>query len=211
MPDHEVRAFYDHEIEDGSLTGRRRGPVADWGVEEELFDRMPSRRRFRSGEVTARRDNHAGELARREAHPTEAPRRDPHPRERRFVSPAAETAELELPRERTPGAPESVAPEPAAPERAAPEPIAPRPEPPAQPAVAPETPARAEIDTLDRPGTGRRTVVIRGRGAEPAATVRRSRPPRTVGERLGPRPDRVAAWAVALGVLLILIAILTAH
>jgi hypothetical protein len=32
-----------------------------------------------------------------------------------------------------------------------------------------------------------------------------------VGERLGPRPDRVAAWAVALGVLLILIAILTAH
>jgi hypothetical protein len=63
------------------------------------------------------------------------------------------------------------------------------------------------------PAATRRTVVIRGRGAEAAlpAARRERRPPRTVGERLGPRPDRVAAWAVALGVLLILIAILTSH
>jgi hypothetical protein len=64
--------------------------------------------------------------------------------------------------------------------------------------------------TTERPPDGRRTVVIRGRGAEPDWTPR-ARPPRTVGERIGPRPDRVAAWAVALGMLLILIAILTAH
>ena len=34
---------------------------------------------------------------------------------------------------------------------------------------------------------------------------------RTIHERLGPRPDRIAAWAFALGLLLILIAIATAN
>jgi len=56
---------------------------------------------------------------------------------------------------------------------------------------------------------GRRTVVIRGQGGLPA-TPRRERPPRTAGERLGHRPDRIAAWAVALGLLLIIIAFATA-
>ena len=49
-------------------------------------------------------------------------------------------------------------------------------------------------------------------GAGPGSYYRpseRRRPPRTVHERLGPRPDRIAAWACALGLLLILIAILT--
>jgi hypothetical protein len=32
-----------------------------------------------------------------------------------------------------------------------------------------------------------------------------------VHERLGPRPERIVAWAFALGVLLILIAIATAN
>jgi hypothetical protein len=82
----------------------------------------------------------------------------------------------------------------------------------AAPEPAAEDDAHAAIDTVARPAEGRRTVVIRGRGAEPAGLARRDRrPARTVGERLGPRPDRVAAWSVALGVLLILIAILTAH
>lgn len=36
------------------------------------------------------------------------------------------------------------------------------------------------------------------------------RPRRTVDQRLGPRPDRIAAWAFALGVLLILLAVATA-
>jgi hypothetical protein len=39
----------------------------------------------------------------------------------------------------------------------------------------------------------------------------RTRPPRTAVERIGPRPDRIVAYSVALGMLLILIAILTSH
>src|SRR3954451_12764053 len=35
------RAFYDHECDERS---RRRRPAADWGVGEDIFDRMPSRR-----------------------------------------------------------------------------------------------------------------------------------------------------------------------
>jgi hypothetical protein len=47
----------------------------------------------------------------------------------------------------------------------------------------------------------------RGAGGE----NRRRRPrPRPV-QRIGPRPDRIAAWAVALGMLLLLLAILSAH
>jgi len=60
---------------------------------------------------------------------------------------------------------------------------------------------------------GRRTVKIGGRPAEfhgPPARARQ-RPPRAMHERLGPRPDRVAMWAFALGLLLILIAIATAN
>src|SRR3954466_3430860 len=62
MADHEVRgdrAVYDIETEEPRGTGRRR-PAADWGVSEELFDRMPSpRRRFRPSEAPpARRESH---------------------------------------------------------------------------------------------------------------------------------------------------------
>jgi hypothetical protein len=60
---------------------------------------------------------------------------------------------------------------------------------------------------------GRRTVKIGGRPAEfygPPARARH-RPPRSLHERLGPRPERIAGWAFALGMLLILIAILTAN
>ena len=59
---------------------------------------------------------------------------------------------------------------------------------------------------------GRRTVTITGRpealprGASPA----RRRPPRTVEERIGHRPDRLAGWAVGLGMMLLLIAVGTA-
>src|SRR3954463_825562 len=35
------RAIYDHERDERS---RRRRPAADWGVGEDIFDRMPSRR-----------------------------------------------------------------------------------------------------------------------------------------------------------------------
>ncbi|HUE25793.1 MAG TPA: hypothetical protein VMP89_03395 [Solirubrobacteraceae bacterium] len=88
---------------------------------------------------------------------------------------------------------------------------------PAAPAAGPAGPAGAP--TPDRsPGAGvagRRTVTIRGRGAErnlpwPDASSRR-RPPRRAYERAGFKPDRVAMWAVFLGMLLVLVAVLSAH
>jgi hypothetical protein len=61
---------------------------------------------------------------------------------------------------------------------------------------------------------GRRTVVIRGRVAERQAalptTNQRRRPARRPSERVGHRPDRVAMYAVGLGFLLILVALLSA-
>ncbi len=61
---------------------------------------------------------------------------------------------------------------------------------------------------------GRRTVEIRGRTV-PAPPVPRSveldrtRRPRRSLERVGPRPDRVAMWALVMGLMLIAIAIST--
>lgn len=205
----EARAVYDIEVEDPRLTGRRRA-VADWGVGEELFDRMP-RRRFRSGEAHRRDVHRTGRF--------EPVERD-EPRERRprpvDEAPPRETAEEQSRRERLEDALERFEPRvDEALERlddsAEPEPVEEPPAPAIEPIDPVAPPASLPVaDDVARPPEGRRTVVIRGRGAEPAWTPRR-RPPRTVGERLGPRPDRVAAWAVALGMLLILIAILTAH
>src|SRR4051794_5446246 len=70
-PEHEAPAgaFYDHEQDEPR--GRRRRAVADWGVSEDVFDRMPSRRFVRRGEEPherARRDEDsrvAGEDSRR--------------------------------------------------------------------------------------------------------------------------------------------------
>jgi hypothetical protein len=64
------------------------------------------------------------------------------------------------------------------------------------------------------PAPVRRTVKIQGRGAErnlPLPDATRRRPPRRPYERHGFRPDRVAMWAVLLGFLLVLVAILSAH
>ena len=62
----------------------------------------------------------------------------------------------------------------------------------------------------------RRTVEIRGRTV-PAPAVPRSteiarhqRPARRAVERVGPRPDRIALWALLMGVLLIMVAVGTA-
>jgi hypothetical protein len=79
-----------------------------------------------------------------------------------------------------------------------------------EPIAAPERemPGTAVARREDAPRggvEGRRTIVIGGQ----ASLARRPRPQRTVGERLGPRPDRIAGWAVALGVLLIIITILS--
>jgi hypothetical protein len=60
----------------------------------------------------------------------------------------------------------------------------------------------------------RRTVTITGRGAERnlwATGAGRRRPPRRPHERAGFKPDRVALWAVFLGMLLLFVAAASAH
>jgi hypothetical protein len=82
-------------------------------------------------------------------------------------------------------------------------------------APAPESIARPEGPPLAAAGVpGRRTVTIRGRGAErnlPLPDSSRRRPPRRPYERAGFKPDRVAMWAVLLGLLLVLVAVASAH
>jgi hypothetical protein len=60
------------------------------------------------------------------------------------------------------------------------------------------------------PAGTRRTVQIKGRPEEASmrSMARRHRP-RTASDRVGPRPDRIALWAVALGAVLILLAAMT--
>ena len=92
-----------------------------------------------------------------------------------------------------------------------------------EPAAAPEPVVThtEEFVAVDAPepevvSDGRRTIRIHGRPGEVSeiapftSTARRRRPPRTVEERLAGDPTRIIAWAFALGLLLILIAILTA-
>jgi hypothetical protein len=60
----------------------------------------------------------------------------------------------------------------------------------------------------------RRTVEIRGRTvpapAVPRVELDRRRPPKRAIERVGPRPDRLALWALLMGLMLILVAVGTA-
>jgi hypothetical protein len=58
---------------------------------------------------------------------------------------------------------------------------------------------------------GRRTVTIRGRGSERYHAPTPRRPSERRHEREGFRPDRAAMWAVLLGVMLILVAVTSAH
>jgi hypothetical protein len=62
---------------------------------------------------------------------------------------------------------------------------------------------------------GRRTVTIRGQAPEryPARRADGSRRPRPERrhERAGFRPDRAALWAFLMGVMLILVAVTSAH
>ncbi len=59
----------------------------------------------------------------------------------------------------------------------------------------------------------RRERIERRRLAEAQAAQRgmRRRSPRRPVEHIGPRPDRIASWAVAMGALLVVLAILSAH
>jgi hypothetical protein len=60
------------------------------------------------------------------------------------------------------------------------------------------------------PSGSRRTVQIKGRPSESRmpSMAQRHRG-RTASDRVGPRPDRIALWAVALGAILILLAAMT--
>lgn len=92
----------------------------------------------------------------------------------------------------------------------------------ADPAPAP-APRRVEAPPVPRRGgygegglPGRRTIEIRGRTV-PAPELPRSveldrtrRPPRRAVERIGPRPERLAMWALVMGLMLIAVAITTA-
>jgi hypothetical protein len=78
-------------------------------------------------------------------------------------------------------------------------------------AAVPDGTGHGEVIAL----SGRRTVEIRGRTVPAPALPRsldldRRRPPRRVIERVGPRPDRLALWALLMGLVLILVAVGTA-
>jgi hypothetical protein len=92
-------------------------------------------------------------------------------------------------------------------------------------AAIPERPAQGEAARPDGTGVqarpdgtgvpGRRTVKITGYGSQRnliyASREPRRRPTERPYERAGFKPDRVAMWAVLLGVLLVLVAAMSAH
>jgi hypothetical protein len=92
-------------------------------------------------------------------------------------------------------------------------------------AAIPERPAQGEAARPDGTGAaarpdgtgvpGRRTVKITGYGSQRnliyASREPRRRPAERPYERAGFKPDRVAMWAVLLGVLLVLVAAMSAH
>src|SRR6478609_10908133 len=82
-------AFYDHESSESAP--RRRRAAADWGVGEDIFDRMPSRRLTRADRrAEHHEDLEVGRFERRLSGPaTPEPRRDDwgDAHERRQVAP----------------------------------------------------------------------------------------------------------------------------
>ncbi len=57
----------------------------------------------------------------------------------------------------------------------------------------------------------RERIERRRMAAEQTNPRSRRRPPRRPFERVGGSPDRLAAWAVAMGVLLLMAAVLSGH
>jgi hypothetical protein len=223
MAEHEVRsrAVYDHDNEEPRPAGRRRRQVADWGVGEEIFDHMPGRRFERRqhqeiprGEAADGRRTIVIETGDDEPAVEVPPVAAQEFASRDEALRARERHEELWAGEEPFADADDGAREPVAEDRWA-----------AADAWAAEyEPVEADVDAPEddipsggavvRGGqAGRRTVKIGGRPAEfhgnPARA--RHRPPRTVHERLGPRPERIAAWAFALGLLLILIAVATAN
>jgi hypothetical protein len=189
------RAFYDHESDERS---RRRRPAADWGVGEDIFDRMPSRR-FKP---TERRAGHQEVVSRRAGTGTEAV----------WVDEGPAIAELaDEPRGRfVPARDDERAVEPRGGERRTRRPVESWLDDDALPLVRGEsrTIVLSEPEPQPQAPQERRTIKISGHPDRLPAT-RAQRPPRTAVERIGASPDRIAAYAVALGFLLVLIAVLT--
>jgi hypothetical protein len=247
------RDLYDHEHDEPRSTGgRRRRPVADWGVGDDVFEHMPRNRfsRAADGPPRERRFAPRAETAERrpaaeadvddraEAEGRDRPEADGRDRaevdgrNRRAEAEARDRAEDDG-RDRADGRTEIDGPDA---ERRPPAGGVPRgrvddgrrtirigrPEDvPSEIAAItadrdiddepiPEPHPAADAEAPPAPGE-RRTIRIGGRpeGSLEATRAQRRRPPRTAHERVGARPDRLAAWAVALGVLLILIAILS--
>ena len=75
---------------------------------------------------------------------------------------------------------------------------------------------RPEQEASGTAQAARRTIYIQGRGTErirPDTPAVRRRPSSSlvIHERAGSNPDRLAMWAVVLGFLLVLVAILSSH
>ena len=212
MSDHHARParddLYDHEHEE-PRSSRRRRPVADWGVGDDMFEHMPRNRFSHTAEAPPRERRFAREDDRRphsdqeDDHSAPELEGDASAPEAAREDVAAESAEGPLGgvddgrRTIRIGKDEDVPSEIAA--------ITADRDIPADEAPAPTGEAIPE----------RRTVKIGGRpeGSLEASRYQRDRarrPPRTAHERIGARPDRIAMWAFALGLLLIVIAILTA-
>jgi hypothetical protein len=226
-PEHDAHteAFYDHESD--APSPRRRRAAADWGVNEDIFDRMPSRRFKRSDR---RAEHHAEPDPRRFERRVSGPSRPaetPEPRTR-FDAAAGEasrgeTSDVPAQRRRRPAESWMVTDD-----------------------HVPVADGKRSIDSWLTPDTGqeltlapgesrtvvlgsaldlaapagaagaaalddppaRRTVTITGHPDRlPAA--RAARPPKTVLEHIGASPDRIAGYAVLLGFVLVLIAVLT--
>lgn len=179
-------SLYDREADADLQLGGRRA-VADWGADD-LFHHTPRRRRSTTS-LAARERRLSGPVGGEgSVHHLEAANREAAMR--RFEREAAESRV-----------------EPAAPHGGA---VVTRIEDaPSYVADMPVEPSEAERAVTA--AAGRRTVAITGRPEKlPPARTGRRRPPRTVEERIGAQPDRMVAWAVGLGMLLVLLAILTA-
>jgi hypothetical protein len=74
-----------------------------------------------------------------------------------------------------------------------------------------EASMEARLERVHTPD--RRTVQITGRPVSSLrlVEVERRRPPKSAMERIGPRPDRIAMWAVLMGLFLCVVALSTAH
>jgi hypothetical protein len=255
-PQHDARtrAFYDHESDEPSP--RRRHAAADWGVNEDIFDRMPSRRFARADRrAEHREDSESRRFERRVSGPSrtsdawvdEAPRGEDHRRDAgaeyaeaadRFAAeyddgsvsraPASERRPSRRPAESwtvtddhvpvedgkrsidswlapddhaTDGMPEAGGSGPRRPGTGRELAMVPG----ERRTVVLET-AEPEPEVEDTPA--RRTVTITGH-PDRMPVPRAQRPPRTAVERIGASPDRIVGYAVLLGFVLVLIAVLT--